>query len=196
MMQEITKEILKKRNQLSKEEYEKFSEKICKKILNLEEYQNAKNLLIFYPYLGEVDVVLVASNALETGKNVYFPKVTGSTTMDFIKVSKITDFQEGYKGIKEPIGNDVFEKNNISQETLMILPGSSYDFFGNRTGYGKGYYDRYLENCHTQIIKVGVCFELQMLNEIQNVKSTDIPMNYVINENNIVRSQKTDGNVK
>ena len=146
--------------------------------------------MIFYPYLGEVNVVPVALDALKNGKNVYFPKVTGSTTMDFIKVSKITDFQEGYKGIKEPVGNDLFDKNNILKKTLMILPGSSYDFFGNRTGYGKGYYDRYLENCHTKIIKVGVCFELQMLDEIQNVKLTDIPMDYVINENNIVRSKK------
>ena len=188
-MQEITKEILKKRNQLSKEEYETFSLQVCKKVISLEEYQDAQNLLIFYPYLGEVDVVSVALNAFETGKKVYFPKVTGSTTMDFIKVSKITDFQEGYKGIKEPMGNEIFENDNISQKTLMILPGSSYDYFGNRTGYGKGYYDRYLENCYTQITKVGVCFELQMLDEIQNVKSTDIPMDYVINENNIVRSK-------
>ena len=188
-MQENIREILKKRNQLPSEKYDLFSNKICQNILSLKEYQKAENLLIFYPYLGEVDVVPVALDALKNRKNVYFPKVTGSTTMDFIKVSKITDFQEGYKGIKEPIGNDLFDKNNIFKKTLMILPGSSYDFFGNRTGYGKGYYDRYLENCHTQITKVGVCFELQMLDEIQNVKSTDIPMDYVINENNIVRSK-------
>ena len=190
MMQENIREILKKRNQLPSEKYDLFSNKICQNILSLKEYQKAENLLIFYPYLGEVDVVPVALDALKNRKNVYFPKVTGSTTMDFIKVSKITDFQEGYKGIKEPMGNEIFENDNISQKTLMILPGSSYDYFGNRTGYGKGYYDRYLENCYTQITKVGVCFELQMLDEIQNVKSTDIPMDYVINENNIVRSKK------
>ena len=71
---------------------------------------------------------------------------------------------------------------------MMILPGSAFDKSGNRAGYGKGYYDRYLEDCHNNITKVGVCFSIQMLKQLPDVKSTDIPMDYVINEENTVRS--------
>lgn len=187
-MTESTREILKKRNQLSSGQYIDYSAKICQKIVALSEYRNAENLLIFYPYLGEVNVLEIAINAFSLGKNVYFPKVTSSTDMEFVKVSQLSEFREGFKGIKEPVGNELFDKNNIRQNTIMILPGSSYDFYGNRTGYGKGYYDRYLENCREHIIKIGVCFELQMLDKIENVKPTDIPMDYVVHENNIVRS--------
>ena len=190
MMTESIKEILKKRNNLSKEQYLDYSNKIYKKIMSLDEYKKSENLLIFYPYLGEVDVLPVALNALEHGKNVFFPKVTGETTMEFIKVLKLTEFNEGFKNIKEPIGNEIFDTHNITKKTIMILPGSTYDFHGNRTGYGKGYYDRYLENCYKNITKVGVCFELQLLEQIQNIKTTDIPMDYVIYENDIVRSKK------
>lgn len=195
-MKTYIKEILDARGQLSKEIYKTFSKEICRKVNVLDEYKEAENLLIFYPYLGEVDVLMNAKQALKEGKKVFFPKVTGSTTMDFIKVDSLDEFEEGYRGIKEPRGNEIFDKYNICDKTIMILPGSVFDFLGNRSGYGKGYYDRYLEMCHKNITKVGVCFSLQMLDKIPDVKTTDIPMDYVINEKNIIRGVNENGNVK
>lgn len=181
-MKEYIREILEKRSNLLKEDYHLFSTKICKKVGELKEYKSAKNLLIFYPYHDEADVLPVAKEALCEGKNVFFPKVKDATTMEFIKIMQLTDFDTGYKGIKEPIGEEVFDKHNICEPTLMILPGSSFDYAGNRTGYGKGYYDRYLEDCYDKITKVGVCFSLQLVEKIPDVKETDIPMDYVICE--------------
>lgn len=181
-MKAYIKEILQKRCQLSLKDNKDFSEKIRQKVKELKEYKYSKNLLIYYPYFGEVDVLDIAKEALTEGKNVFFPKVTGETTMDFIKVIQLEDFIEGYKGIKEPIGEGVFDKHNICEPTLMILPGSCFDLSGNRMGYGKGYYDRYLEECYDKICKIGVCFSLQLLDEIPDVKATDIPMDYIICE--------------
>ena len=181
-MKEYIKEILEKRKQLSTKDYKEFSNKICQSIITLEEYRAAKNILIFYPYLNEVNVLPIAKAALKDKKNVFFPRVSDSTSMDFIKVMTLDDFTEGYKKIKEPIGTEVFNKNNISEPSLMILPGSTFDFYGNRTGYGKGYYDRYLEQCYDKITKIGVCFSLQIIKQIPDVKVTDIPMDYVICE--------------
>lgn len=189
-MKTYIKEILERRKSLLKEEYVSYSEKICKKAEALEAFKNADNLLIFYPYSGEVNVLPLAIKFLSKGKNVYFPKVTGETTMDFIRVENPDDFFDGYKGIKEPKGNEIFDKHNINNKTIMILPGSAFDFLGNRAGYGKGYYDRYLEACYTHITKVGVCFSLQMLERLPDVKTTDIPMDYVINEKTIFRSDR------
>lgn len=188
MMKAHIKAILEKRKKLSKQDYDFFSEKICRRVLNLEEYINAQNILAFYPYSGEVNILPVISDAFSRNKNIYFPKVTGETTMEFIKVSSLEEFSEGYKGIKEPIGNVNFEKLNVNELTCMLAPGSSFDVLGNRSGYGKGYYDRYLADCYNKITKIGVCFSLQMLEIIQDVKETDIPMDYVINEENTIRS--------
>ena len=181
-MKTYIKNILELRNNLLIEEYSSYSNEICQKVLELKEYQEAQNLLIFYPYNKEVNVLLVAKHGLENGKNVYFPKVTGSTTMDFIKVECLNDFSEGFKGIFEPIENSLFDKEHIEGKTIMILPGSAFDQYGNRAGYGKGYYDRYLEKCFDKIVKVGVCFSLQMLEKLPDVKTTDIPMDFIINE--------------
>lgn len=190
------KHILEQRKQLSKEDYSTFSKKICDKVAMLDEFQKSANLLFFYPYLNEVEICPLFQIALAEGKNIYFPKVTGEETMDFIKINNFNDFEEGYRGIREPKGTEIFDKHNPDSKTLMILPGSVFDDFGNRCGYGKGYYDRYLSDCFENITKVGVCFSLQMIDEIPDVKPTDIPMDYVINEEKIIRRIETDGNVK
>ncbi len=189
-MKTYTKEILEKRKQLSAEKYNSFSKQICQSIEKLDEYQNAENILMFYPYLNEADVLPLLDNAFKEGKQIYFPKVLDAVSMEFIKINSLDEFEEGYKGIKEPKGNVIFDKQNIHSPTIMILPGSVFDTFGNRSGYGKGYYDRYLEACHMCITKVGVCFSLQMLPQIPDVKSWDIPMDYVINEDAVITRRK------
>lgn len=186
-MKTYIKDILNKRKQLSKEVYVFLSENICHKIETLKEFQMAENVLFFYPYLGEVNILPLAKKTLETGKNVYFPKVISDTEMNFIKVRNLDDFNEGYKGIKEPKEGEIFDTEHILTKTVMILPGSAFDISGNRAGYGKGYYDRYLSDCYKNITKVGICFALQMLTEIPDVKLWDIPMDYVINEETIIR---------
>lgn len=187
-MKAYIREILNKRKELSDTQHQAFSESICQKIIELAEYKNAENLLVFYPYSGEADILFIAKDALDTGKNVFFPKVTGETTMDFIKVESLKDFTDGYKGIKEPIDNIIYDRIQSNGKTIMILPGSVFDTYGNRCGYGKGYYDRYLQSGCLHITKVGVCFSLQMMKKIPDVKETDIPMDYVITEETVFRS--------
>ena len=186
-MKTYIKEILAKRKALSKGEYNEFSDKICHKVLSLEEYVNADKNLFYYPYNNEADILPLVKKAFDDKKNVYFPFVTGDTTMKFVKVKSLDDFREGYKGIYEPVGEEVFD--NTSENACALIPGSSFDKQGNRTGYGKGYYDRYLDSCKGHICKVGICFFLQILEEIPDKKSTDIPMDYVINEKEIIRSK-------
>lgn len=56
-----------------------------------------------------------------------------------------------------------------------------FDNEKNRLGFGKGYYDRYLEN--TKINKIGICFNEQILEkELLPIEHYDIKMNYVITE--------------
>jgi 5-formyltetrahydrofolate cyclo-ligase len=41
---------------------------------------------------------------------------------------------------------------------LAIIPLLAFDEDGNRVGYGKGYYDRFLSKCRKDIIKIGISY--------------------------------------
>ena len=58
-------------------------------------------------------------------------------------------------GIPEPVGGTEMMPAEIE---LIIVPLLVFDINGNRVGYGKGYYDRFLKSCSENALKVGVSF--------------------------------------
>lgn len=67
---------------------------------------------------------------------------------------------------------------------VLLIPGLSFSKKGERLGRGKGFYDRYLETFNG--IKVGLCFECQLQDEIP-VETHDKKMNFIVTERNIYR---------
>ncbi len=86
-------------------------------------------------------------------------------------------FIKGYGGIKEPFGRyvKVFKK----AINAVIVPGIAFDKRGYRIGYGRGFYDRFLEKFRG--VKIGVAFDCCMVEKIEN-DSHDIAMDFVVSE--------------
>lgn len=79
-------------------------------------------------------------------------------------------------GIPEPVdGIQVSEK----QLDVVFIPLLAYDKQGNRIGYGKGFYDRFLAECKPDVIKVGLSF-FPPEERISDVRDGDIPLDYCI----------------
>ncbi len=62
---------------------------------------------------------------------------------------------------------------------LVIVPLLAYDIIGNRIGYGKGYYDRFLAQCSLSVIKVGLSF-FEPVTRIEDLNPYDIRLDYCI----------------
>ena len=63
------------------------------------------------------------------------------------------------------------------------MPGVAFDRKANRLGRGKGFYDRLLAQTHA--LKIGICYDLQLLDEIP-AEPHDIKMDIIVTENNII----------
>lgn len=151
------------RDSMSGEERDRKSGAIMKKIAGLRWYEEADILLIYVDYRSEVSTKELIKRAFGEGKRVYCPRVEGEN-MNFYYINSMGELEEGYRGIKEPAGRaERLFSDNIAagSKCLMLVPGSAFDRERNRIGYGKGYYDRYLER-HPNIRTLGVCFEGQM----------------------------------
>lgn len=191
----IRSELLSKRDLLSSDKWSEYSKTIEKNILKSNIYKNCKKLLVYMDFHGEVGTMSLIEEALLNGKEVYLPKVHegfNEARMDFYKISSTFELVDGYKGIMEPISNPstCFDYENSDKEgLLMLVPGVAFDNKGHRLGYGKGYYDKYLAD-KEKILTIGLCFSLQVLDEIPT-EDTDITLDYIVNEKTSVEEINT-----
>ncbi|APT76621.1 hypothetical protein LN42_09700 [Marinitoga sp. 1137] len=173
----IRKEIIAKRKNLSKLEYESNNKIIVEKIYNYLKSKNFKTIAIYYPYRKEVNVL----NLMELFKDkiFLFPKVISDEKMIFIPVNDINKLKKGKFGIMEPEGTEYTEDIDI-----YIVPGVAFDLDLYRLGYGGGFFDRYF-SVHKKTQLIGVGFDFQILEKLP-VDDHDIQMNLVITEKRIL----------
>ena len=153
-----------------------WSADICKTIEAHPRFQQAQGVLLFSPLPDEPDIFpLILRHAGD--KNIFLPRVTGSTTMEACPLKNETDLQTGAFHILEPKGPPLQCCTSID---LVIVPGMAFDTDGFRLGRGRGYYDRFLSRPDmAQAYKIGVCFPIQNLTAIPH-EEWDARMDEVI----------------
>lgn len=133
--------------------------------------------------LLEVDTVGLIGYLIYKNVPVAVPQcVDGTRNMQFYFIENFDCLAVGAYGILEP-DNNICRKAFSDAGTLCIVPGLSFDRFGRRMGFGKGYYDRFLEGFSG--ITVGLCYECCLSDEIP-YEEHDAVMDYVITENGCI----------
>lgn len=94
-------------------------------------------------------------------------------------------FQENSHGIPEPVYGTNVEAEEIQ---VVIVPLLVVDQYGNRLGYGKGFYDRFLAECKPGTIFIGLTmFDIHI--DFEDVQPHDIPLHYVVNPQGILKTK-------
>lgn len=119
----------------------------------------------------------MAGQALLDGKAVAFPRMAGEE-MTFFRVQDLEhSFAEGCFHVMEPVGEEALIPGEDISGSLILVPGVAFDRQGGRTGYGRGYYDRYLAS-NPSLIPVGVALEVQLVEDVL-AEAWDVPMAYL-----------------
>lgn len=154
------------KSMMSDAEIKELSASLCLDLYKLDEYKNASCVFAYVSYNQEVRTRSLIERALADGKRVAVPRVYGDT-MQFKYISSLNDLQPGYMGIPEP-SDDLECADGREEQVLMIMPGLAFDEAGNRVGYGRGYYDRYLtQHNKTRYTKVALAYDFQIVDSIE-----------------------------
>jgi len=177
--QTIRKKYLEIRKNINNKELK--SSVIFNQIINAKEYQNAKVIAMYKNLKSEVSTDALIDYSLNVGKIIALPRVTNDS-LSFYKITNDSKLIKSNFGVQEPISNDndYIYPDNID---LIIIPGVCFDKNKNRLGFGKGYYDKYLEN--TKIKRIGICFTEQLVDEIP-ITENDIKMDLIITDKEII----------
>lgn len=67
---------------------------------------------------------------------------------------------------------------------VVFVPLLAYDKFGNRVGYGKGFYDKFLSKCKPETIKIGLSF-FEPEEFISDIFPDDVKLNFCVTLNKV-----------
>jgi len=138
-------------------------------------------LSLYYPSSFEINVLKLLENNYMINKNILLPIIKENNIMNFFSWKKNHVLLVNKFGMLEPL------KTNIKIPNLMLVPILAYDRSKYRLGYGKGFYDRYLNKYlkkFNNILTVGVAFSFQKHHKLPRDKN-DVRLNYILTEKGI-----------
>lgn len=173
------------RANLSEEQIETKSLTIANQSLELDIWDH-QYYHIFLPIVKqkEVDTSYILNILQGKDKHILISKSDFTTNrMKHYLLTDATRFIVNEYGIPEPEDGIEIDSKKID---VVFIPLLAYDLQGNRVGYGKGFYDRFLSECKKDVIKVGVSFFEPEMREIHK-NNTDLPLNYCISERKVYK---------
>lgn len=188
----IRKEILKQRNALSQNERLEMSRQICHALFQFEPFQKAEFILNYASFRSEVDTTMIHDYAVLNQIPIFYPRVEGDE-MKFYLVDENHGLEEGYQGILEPkrfiqqISLEDSIQSKDYEKGIILCPGSVFGKSGERYGYGKGFYDKFLQNI-PKLLTCGLSYDLQVMNSL-SCDEYDVKMDYIFTEKQQYRSK-------
>ncbi len=138
---------------------------------------------LYYPSSFEVDVLKILKVEYFKKFNFLLPIIQKNNSMEFYKWKQNEILYVNKYGIPEPT------KTIKIIPSIMLIPLLAFDKDKNRLGYGKGYYDKYLNKyikTHKNILTVGVAFSFQKYNKLP-INKKDFRLNFIITEKGIIK---------
>lgn len=145
------------RNSLTLNQIDEQSITIANRLLKLPIWEKQNyHLFLSIVEQKEIDTEFILNILLGKDKNVILSKSNfDDCTLTHFLLTDTTSIKKNAYNIPEPVDGIEVPSNKID---VVFVPLLAYDRNGNRIGYGKGFYDRFLADCKSDVLKVGLSF--------------------------------------
>ena len=138
-------------------------------------------LALYYPASFEINVLRLLDFNYISNQNILLPIIEENNSMNFFPWKRNEVLQVNKFGMLEPI------KSKLIVPEVMLVPLLVFDNDKYRLGYGKGFYDRYLNKYlrkFKNILTIGVAFSFQKYHKLP-INNKDVKLNYILTEKGI-----------
>lgn len=146
-----------------------MSSQITERLVNHPVIRKKDHIFMYIHFRSEVATLPLLKNLIAAGKKISVP-LTLQKESRLLAVA-LTDPEKqlapGCYGIFEPTPQQVATSTvDPAKIETVLVPGSVFDTQGGRLGYGGGYYDRFLTESAPGAMRVGLAFELQLVDSV------------------------------
>ncbi|PVD20002.1 hypothetical protein C0Q70_20496 [Pomacea canaliculata] len=147
----LRQEMKQKLANITKEEKDRQSDIVIKKVLQSPIFASSQRLSLFLNMPDEINTFPILQAAMAAKKACFIPHYQGPV----MKMVHLVSLEDYYNlpltkwNIKQPADNDLRpDAVDTGGLDLILMPGLAFSRQGARLGRGKGYYDSYLRRCH------------------------------------------------
>lgn len=178
----LRSQILKERRAQTAAEIESKSLSIVAHLRRLLEESALSGRIIasFRPMADEPQIDVLSRELILAKTRVVFPRMISETE---IEMREIIDFDSHEwsiaRGFRQPA--EATLRIDPDEIAAFLVPGVVFGRNGERIGFGAGYYDRYLSRAKPNAIKVGIAFDFQLADRLDQ-NEWDVQMNRIVTE--------------
>lgn len=178
---ELRKIYLKKRMEISEAEFSRLNQQVCNNFFAHIDLSSIRVLHTFLPIEKnrEVNTWLIIDRLIREHPQIRIsvPKINNQAAA----------IEHYYFEGKEQLENNTWEipepvrglPTPVEKIDAVVVPLLAFDKLGNRLGYGRGFYDKFLAECRADCLKVGLSL-FEMEEKIEGMNERDVSMNMVV----------------
>jgi len=127
-----------------------------------------RTIAAFLPMAGEPDLNPLLTTLLVKGFAIAVPEFMSSDppSMRFLAIDDprmMATTTPSLLGTRIPT---IAREASVEEFRCLMVPGVAFDGKGRRLGRGKGYFDEFLRRTPLSVPRVGVAFEVQVVDEV------------------------------
>ena len=157
-----------------------YNHAICKRIAEHPAIKEAKVIMSYMAFAGEVDLTELHAALRDQGKKICFPICGENGFMQAFFPRNEHSWEFGKYGIMTPVVklSDVIEPEDID---IVLTPCVAFDSSRMRLGWGGGYYDRFLPRC-PQAVSIAAAYEVQQVDKVVSDHPWDAMLDAIATE--------------
>ena len=164
---EIRARMIARREALSETLRREWSAAITSRLLALEGYRAARVVAAYASFRAEFDTSAFLAAALAAGKRLALPRVAANRErLEYCFVTDpARDLATGTWGIPEP-GVHCERMADGSAVDFVLAPGLAFNRRGDRVGYGRGYFDRFIASLPGRPLVAAGAYSMQLVGQL------------------------------